>query len=274
MIDAPRVRRASAVLALAALLGACAKTPPPTQREEPVARWPANLSEFVFVWSAEPGIDLLEGSAVAVRAYQESTVVASLGGSDDYLYPGFERAVGPDPGPDFRPPAGTDALWPETGFPVTGQRIGTSRRHILRVVENGRDVTVTVCDWLWGSAESKANGGAFVSGPDNPAAPGIQVTRYSLVKPASWDSELAAQKGPSRFPLGDVFGDWRVIGVKSAIGPVGAGPTWSDFNQDLAACNAIAPEPADRRQFLTTGEHPRSDFPTLPPYPGWPAENN
>jgi hypothetical protein len=25
-----------------------------------------------------------------------------------------------------------------------------------------------------------------------------------------------------------------------------------------------------RRAFLTNGEHPRSDFPTSPPNPGWP----
>ncbi|AQA03658.1 hypothetical protein BVC93_15920 [Mycobacterium sp. MS1601] len=267
------VSRAIAGLALVAVLvSACSRPTPSPKAAGPPTRWPALMSDTTFVWSAEPGIDLLSGPAVVVRAYLESKIVASLGGSDDYLYPGFARAVGPDPGPEFEPPPGTSALWPELGFPLTGPRAGSFQEHILRVVDGDRDVTVTVCDWGWGTAESKADGGPFRSWPNNPAAPGISITRFKLVAPVSPGSPLPVQQGPSKFPVDDVFGDWRVVGVNSAIGPIGAGPEWPEFNQDLATCNALAPESAERRQFLTTGEHPRSDFPTLPTYPGWPVE--
>jgi hypothetical protein len=106
---------------------------------------------------------------------------------------------------------------------------------------------------------------------------GIGVLRVSLTAPApSAKNDLAPQQGLSPAALTDVFGGWRVVGELSNVSrtdAVGPGTQWPEFQQDLAACAAKAPESEERRQFLTTGEHPRSDFPTLPAYPGWPAES-
>src|SRR4051794_30743391 len=68
-------------------------SPPPTQ---PVERWGGLLSDLRELWSAEPGIDLLTGPAVVVRAYWESIELAQSMGSLDYVYPGFTRAVAPN----------------------------------------------------------------------------------------------------------------------------------------------------------------------------------
>lgn len=46
---------------------------------------------------------------------------------------------------------------------------------------------------------------------------------------------------------------------------------WPAELADATTCVDKAPDPVERRLYLLNGAHPRSDFPTLPPYPGWPA---
>lgn len=40
---------------------------------------------------------------------------------------------------------------------------------------------------------------------------------------------------------------------------------------DYQAWSDKEPDPMQRREFLRSGVHPRSDYPALPAYPGWPA---
>jgi hypothetical protein len=254
-----------------ALIGCSGSAPLPAKSGQPASRWPTLLADLTTVWSAESGIDVLTQPAVVVRAYLESRRVASNGGSNDYLYPGFAEAVAPNQ-PTGGPPS-TRGLWPPLNFPVEKPVVGTYQEHILRVDQNDRNVTVVVCDWLWGAGRQLMDS-QYVAGPYRPGFPGINVSRFNLIAPPDpGKDKLATQEGPSKFAMTDVFGGWRIIGHLGATDANGAGLEWPDFDRDMDRCSALAPESIERRQFLTTGEHPRSDFPTLPASPGWPAES-
>lgn len=213
--------------------------------------------------------------AAVVRAYLESVIAASAAGSNDYLYPGFQTAVAKTVPKD--PSNYSMDLWPELHYPWTQPAVGTNREHVLRVTEDGVQTTAVICHFGWGVARKGENGLYTASAQWRGLMTGIGVLRVSLTAPASSaKSDLPPQQGPSPAALSDVFGGWRIVGELSNVSrtdAVGPGTQWPEFNQDLAACAAAAPETEERRQFLTTGEHPRSDFPTLPAYPGWPAES-
>jgi hypothetical protein len=233
--------------------------------------WPALNSDLTYVWSAEPGIDLVSGPAVVVRAYFESVMIANEAGDEGLLYPGFASAVASEA--DTEP--GSLQLWPALGGAYGKERIGTMRDHVLRITDKGRNTEVVVCHWTWGVATLLENG-SYWSGSENPGPDaGVDTMRFTLSPPASADQQLPPQRGPSKYPFDDVFGGWRVIGKLNESQPRrDQEEYWPEFQQDSEACVAKAPESAERRRFLKGGEHPRSDFPTLPPYPGWPAESN
>ncbi|CAN5513772.1 hypothetical protein BH11ACT7_BH11ACT7_27940 [soil metagenome] len=245
----------------------------PSPATEPLPRWPVFKADLSFVWSAEPGIELLSGPAVIVRAYFESTMNASSAGSNDYLYPGFDHAV---PADENAAEPGSINLWPEIGFPTTAPWVGVTRDHLLRITDRGSTIHAVNCHWTWGAAKLQPSG-RYVNGPWEPDRDaGVSVMRFTLVPPPSGENTtLPPQEGPSKFPVDDVFGDWKVIGkLNQSTPPATLDREWPEYRQDLEACITKAPESGERRIFLTTGEHPRSDFPTLPPYPGWPVENN
>jgi hypothetical protein len=80
--------------------------PPPTTSSTPALparlfpNWPSEASEFRFHWSAEPGVDLKDGPAVALRAYVESYRLARFAGGDaSAVDPGFMRATRENTGP-------------------------------------------------------------------------------------------------------------------------------------------------------------------------------
>jgi hypothetical protein len=253
-------------LVMAVLMAGCAAHPTVTPPSPP-NRWPANLSEFHFVWTAEPGIDLLTGPAVIARAYTESSLLASFGGSLDYLYPGFDRAVDKNQ-PVGAAPRSTIALWPEPD-PEPTPSVGTAREHILRIDQKGNDVAVVSCYWTVGTALQQSNGQYRIKG-NPPPYTGVYVNRVDLQAPPA-PQGLPPQRGPSSYPLTDVFGRWRVIGSLHPAGSTDLQPEWPEYTQDLDACTAKSPEPLERREYLTSADRPRSDFPTLPASPGWPV---
>lgn len=256
----------------AIVLSACGKTGVSQPIKEP-DRWPAILSDLTFVWSAEPGIDLFTQPIVTVRAYFESLVLAGAAGSNNYLYPGFDHAVSRETPVDYSHYSLN--LWPELGFPNKTSEVGSSLLHVLRVARDGSNVAIVMCTWDWAVAAENPDG--LYTAPESQRAPtaDIGVQNVRLAAPAPSPSDATPQRGPSRFPLTDVFGNWRIVGRLSQSAPsdtLGPGTQWPEYHQDLDACQALAPESVERRQFLTTGEHPRSDFPTLPSDPGWPVE--
>ncbi|WP_099024135.1 hypothetical protein [Mycolicibacterium palauense] len=265
-------RLTAAVAMATALITGCGHSTTPGQSAKPPERWPTTLSDLHFVWTAEPGIDLLTQPVVVVRAYIESRTLVRFGGSLDYLYPGFDRAVEPDLPAAVGNPLSTVGRWPEPGG--DGKRlVGTDLRHVLRIAQNGRNVTAVACFWTYGAAWQQPDGryriGTVHTGPTT----ALSVERISMLAPADDSADtLPPQKGPSPYPYTDVFGGWRVIGQLQAVGPNGAGPEWPEFPQDQAACAARAPASIERREYLTSAPRPRSDFPTLPSEPGWPVE--
>lgn len=248
--------------------------PAPPPPSPPVERWGGLLSDLRQVWSAEPGIDLLTDPAVVARAYTESTLLAQDMGDIEYVYPGYSRAVLKDE-PDSKLMSAWDR-WPYLEAPLKEPRFGTSRRHILRVTTAGHDVTVVTCVYDYAIAKEKE--GAFVSIAQNPLNlvpnPGVGVELVKMITPHSDQSPgLPPQTGPLPAPSDDVFGDWKVTGILNVWGsgdPV-FDSEWPTYKSDLTACVDKAPDPPERRTFLIAGQHPRSDFPTLPAYPGWPS---
>jgi hypothetical protein len=237
--------------------------PPP-----PPAGWPAELADFTFVWTAEPAVNLVpDGAAIAVRAYVESYYLAVITEDAKYLYPGFASAVEPD-----KPGRGTSDLHPQLGDSDPAVWIGTARHHVVSVVHSDRDVTVSACAYLFGTARksSTSDGYAANVGNDYDINSGIFPMRIGLRASEKAESELPPQAGPSRTPHDDVFGDWKIT---SFLFDYLSQPTlWPGKESDLAACIAKAEGPPESRHFIPFETYPRSEFPTLPVTPGWPAE--
>ncbi|MUM16665.1 MULTISPECIES: hypothetical protein [unclassified Mycobacteroides] len=239
-------------------------------------------------WSAEPGIDLLTGPAVIVRAYRESYIVGGLMASPKFYYPGFEHSVPTNnrgSNLHVRPLTVGDAELQSSGFQTTTPIVGTWRQHLLALTgDPASGYTAIVCDWSYATAAQQ---------PDNqyryphrlpPELPdtadpltGTMPVRITLTPPPPSEAGHTAipQRGDAPNPTVDVFGGWR---IRSAIHlPTELYPdepnAWprADYGHDQLACRDKAPDSYERRKFLVTGEHPRTDFPTLPADPGWPA---
>jgi hypothetical protein len=237
--------------------------------------WTAKLADVRVVWSADPGIDLLTAPAVVVRAYLESIFVAANEGDIGYAYPGFTDAVAPNAS-GGQPDSARDRR-PDTAHPLRDRLVGTDRYHILHIDTAGRQVTAVVCDWAYTSALDLGDGnyGWKATLPADPAAR-IAVHRVAMTAAAGRPiSPLSPQQGTAAAPVDDVFGDWHIVGhdmTADRVPGINTDPAqWSAEVADAQSCVDKAPDPMERRLFLLNGVHPRSEFPTQPPYPGWPA---
>jgi hypothetical protein len=239
-------------------------------RRPSIQRWTGLLSDLRYQWDGEPGIDTLTGAAVPVRAYIESRMLAQSMGSLDYAYPGFARAVPPDP-----PDAGW-GLRPNVNHSVSKALIGNAKYRFLSLGRSADVVTATVCNYDYSVAhqvEDSNENDKFesVARHLDRQPKGIYVERVTLAAPKDESSPLPPQAGPSPAPSSDVFGDWNITGYLFSTSQPGFKSQWPTFDADLAKCVEKAQDPLERRTFLVEGEHPRSDFPTSPATPGWPA---
>jgi hypothetical protein len=230
-----------------------------------IDRWGGLLSDLRYQWDAEPAIDVATGAAVPVRAYIESRMLAQSMGSLDYTYPGFARAVPSDGDPNLRP---------NVNHPSNRALVGNSRYHILSLNRTGGSVTATVCNYLFAVASEQDNGKfESVAARWDKEPKGVDAMRITLTAPADESSPLPPQTGTSPAPGDDVFGDWRIAGFEFATNP-GFASQWPTYDVDVAKCIDKAPDSPERRAYLLSGEHPRSDFPTSPPSPGWPEKTD
>ncbi len=156
--------------------------------------------------------------------------------------------------------------------------VGTDRYHILRIDATGRQVTAGVCYWAYTSALDLGGGnyGWKSTLPATDPGAGIAVQWVAMTAPEDAPTPpLPPQTGTAESPVDDVFGAWRITGHNMAADAVpqqNSDPApWPSEVADARSCVDQAPDPLERRLFLRNGVHPRSDFPTLPPYPGWPA---
>ncbi|WP_157575965.1 hypothetical protein [Mycobacterium sp. GA-2829] len=264
MTDSPK--RLLAVLMACGTLGACGSDDTSTETD----RWSGNLDGLTVQWSAAPGIELEGGVSVPVRAYFESRLLAQYKGTLDAAYPGFTEAVPPNE-PDDSPTISARDRRPPLNVPVTSPVVGTNRFLIQSAAEQNGRYTVTVCNFLYAAAERQP-GGAYrtLTRGGAPATRGIVAMQLQLTAPSEASSSaLPPQSGPSPEPGQNVFGDWRITGFLAATTDY-VRPEWDDYSEAAKRCVDEAPDPLERRAFLTSGEHPREDFPSLPPEPGWP----
>lgn len=238
----------------------------PTPSSAP-AGWPAALNDFTFVWTAEPGIDLTTGPAVAVRAYNESYLLASIMGDNNYLYPGFQQSV--DPNQSIDHPTGTQFLWPTTNAPQHPW-VGTDQVYISSVTTSGRDVTVVACEYTFGTAQPARDGYEPNMGKPPPYS-GIDPLRITMTAPTKPAPQFP-QQGPARTPSVDVFNGWRITSHQGGyFARSGVGDDWPNAVEDRDTCLAKAPQHPDLKR---GGYYPRTAFPTQPPSPGWPAPSS
>ena len=263
--------RGRVVLAVCLVLAVAGCTPRPSEKPAPPppAGWPTELADFTIAWTAEPGIDIVtDGAAIAARAYEESYYLAAITENETYLYPGFADAVEPD---QSGAPPGTSNLHPKLGDSDPAVWIGTARHHVLSITRSDRDVTLTACAYLYGSAREIPNRDGYAAnvGSDYELNSGIFPLRIGLRAPVKTESDVPPQAGPSRTPSDDVFGGWRII---SHQGGYLSDSRWAEYDRDRAACIAKAGSPPETRHFIPRVPYPLSDFPRLPATPGWPAK--
>lgn len=196
------------------------------QAPEPTfANWPQSLADFRFRWSGEPGIDLVSGPTVPLRAYLESYRIGQLTGDIGAAYPGFDRAV-PQPPTDSDAPAQLLGLRPSPDgepFGPPGLFYGNEFFHVLEITPIEGGYRAYVCDGLYKIFREGEERGKYVSvaGNRGPAyvndVNGMKVWRveFTDTPPATDAPSMVAgeQRGPNPAPAGDVFGPWRITGA-------------------------------------------------------------
>lgn len=288
ILDKPMLRIGVSILA-ALMLAGCTHNQDGTNSSasttsQPPIPFTGLTQDLRIVWSAEPGIDLLSGPAVIIRAYRESYIVGGLMASPKFYYPGFEHAVPPNgrKGRDLaiRPYVAGDPDLKESGFQVTTPVVGTWRQHILSLTgDDNAGYTAIVCNWDYGTGVQQSDGQySYEYHPRPNLTPSISTGTGPLritLKPPSSNPATAPQHGSAPSPTADVFGGWRILTADHLNTDI-----WMDepndwprekFYQDNKACIAESPDPYEKRLFYITGKHPKSDYPTLPAEPGWPA---
>lgn len=158
----PRKRHAGARILFGLLATIVSMSAGCTPTEQPPIPFTGLTKDLRIRWSAEPGIDLLTGPAVIVRAYRESYVVGGLMANPAYYYPGFEHAVpqnGPNVSPLIRPLVTGDSQLERRGFQIATPIVGTWREHILSLTGDPTSgYTAKVCVWDTGTGVLAPNG--------------------------------------------------------------------------------------------------------------------
>lgn len=241
---------------LSVLAGAGCRTEAPEQVAS--AGWPDRFRDLSFVWTGDEGVELRYGPAVAVRAYVESSILGELTGDEQYVYPGFVKAT-------------DENLRPSYDSPAEREWVGTITNHLLSVGRSGADVTAAGCMYTYGSASPREDEFEPNTIPRDTPDAGVFPFTVMLSTPAE-PSYPGAQEGPARAPVDDVFVGYRVTAYNGGYFHAWRSNSFVRYQTILADCIAAAPDPLERRAYVTQNYLPRSDFPTLPPSPGWPAE--
>ena len=246
-----------------------------SSQDPAIERWGGPVTELRAQWTAAPGIDLLSGPAVPVRAYLESRWLAQWAGNIDYAYPGFTDAVPPDEeGPDIRARQRRPILDGQIASPFTG----TDHFRILSITGSGRDLSAIICNYTY-SVSIKNDDGSYYSVVRSLSGEprGIFAERISLTAPApQTQPALPPQEGPAPAPSVNVFGGWQIVGNLAyvSVSLPGFDNVWPTYDADTQACVDQAPDPPAKIAFLINGNHPRTDFPTSPASPGWPGKSD
>lgn len=271
------------LLTVVGLTGCRAEQPPaPT-----FANWPQNLADFRFRWAAEPGIDLVSGPAVPLRAYLESYRIGQLTGENGATYPGFDRAVPELPAPNSDAPAQLVAIRPVPGaeqFGPPAPFYGNEYFHILEITPVESGYRAYVCDGLYKIFREGEEREKYVSVVKYAAnhrglndVNGMKVWRVEFTDtPPAADAPamVTDQRGPNPAPAGDVFGPWRITAASdfawgTDINREFTSDEWIDGARRTSQCSDLLPQWRTERDAnigatLDTPPDPE------PASPGWP----
>lgn len=259
------------------------------QPEQAFANWPEALADFRFRWAAEPGIDLVTGPAVPLRAYVESYRVAQFTADFGAAYPGFDRAVPPASTPPFSSstPAQLVSIRPVLDaepFGPAGAFYGNEYFHVLELTQIENGYRAYVCDGLYKIFREGQQHETFESvvGYEGRTGlndvDGLKVWRVEFtdtpVDPNDPAMVSTAQNGPNPAPVDDVFGPWRITGAGDYQWGT---PITREFTADqtvdgerrLSKCADRMPANRERREayFSSALDTPPT---TDPAEPGWP----
>jgi hypothetical protein len=147
---------ATTLVALVVLSGCTTPTDhsPAPSKPPTYPNWPELLEGFRFRWTAEPGIDLLTGPAVPLRAFVESywvgvdtSDVDSDVASNFASYPGFLNTVAQRPGVEGTIDYQITYAWPFPGMTYSGEPLyGNEYLHVLRIDPIDGGYRAYVCD--------------------------------------------------------------------------------------------------------------------------------
>lgn len=279
-----RIVATTAIIGLTQAISGCGEsantTPSPqsTPSTQRLPNWPALADGMRFHWSAEPGIDLLTGPGVPLRAYFESFWLIDLLGDHDAGYPGFSRAVRiPQGGPNEfltnNPVPQGDRTWSAHGNYLDKPLYGTLFIHVLRVATTPLGFSALVCD---------IRDGLYIVGPDGSYVPrwnssrlGTAVTRVDFSQDTAAGthaplSPVAPQRGPLPAPAEDVFGPW--IATEANVLPTWFAPDGKPSDDpETEALNKQCANDIQTPGLQLPGPV-LTKLPPLPaPIPGWPA---
>lgn len=282
----PYWRAAAVALLSAVLLASCADpaTDPAAAPPPEFPNWPTLLKDFRFRWSAEPGIDLLTGPTVPLRAFLESFRIAestydpnAVAAPKFQTYPGFLDAVAKPQGPDHSPHQISYA-WPVPG-PLYNldPLFGNEYFHVLQLDPIDGGHRAYVCDGRYNIFRHDAQANKYIS-VLNPTTTNyytmVVLWRVELRHNAPLPPPGPDQQGPHPAPLGDEFGNWTITATDTG--------TWGWENRPNPPDGAPDAD-AQHRRCLDRMPNPAAAMPTLatrrldapppfePPTPGWPA---
>ncbi|MDH3009900.1 hypothetical protein [Gordonia alkanivorans] len=202
-----------------------------------------------YRWFETDVLDLASSEGTFVRAYTESFELSFEGQSPQWGYPGFVEAS----------PSDIDEK--VTFVPSESSHndvVSTLFFRPLRRVDDGPNVRIVLCRSEIFSIAPSARGGSQ-EWRNVHAQWGFPVT-IDLTK--SGDVlPPADQAGPAPAPGRSVFGSWKVTDFDR----LGVRP---ENSADIVACDALPDNPDIPRIDMYSGPDP---VPTLPSYPGWPA---
>jgi hypothetical protein len=288
------------VAAAACVLTGCSDdkespSPPPAVKSM-FPNWPNDLNGFRFRWTAGPGIDLLTGPAVPVRAYLESYRTGFMTKSSANTYPGFQRAIPELPDPrtgraEYRQwdhlPFELKWLMPAIDKDINfrdGPFFGNEYFHIMELSPLADGYLAYVCDGIYNIFRPAiGRPGKYSSVKDSPANRTVQEREEGAVK--LWRIEFKnsdggtgstrTQAGKNPAPIGDVFGNWKITGASSDnywgdLENTTHTPRDPDYVQRLQQCRDIMPHNTEERAKILTSvldSPPQAD----PAVPGWPG---
>ncbi|WP_131824633.1 hypothetical protein [Mycobacteroides abscessus] len=226
--------------------------------EKPIAppttlfpNWPEKLNDFRFRWTADPGIDMLTGPAVPIRAYLESWFIGFVTGTPSQnLYPGFDRAVPVK----FRPGEASSIL--------PGPYSGNDNLHILEITPVDNGYSAYVCEGRYD---------VFSPSRDAPEVYEGGLVSFDIivwkvdVKRTGEKENPELQTGPLPAPADDVFNGWSVDMAEAGYKTI-----WGKkFDELIMRCDGKLPANSNQRASIRSQ---RRDTPQKAEsaIPGWP----